>query len=70
MFDGTSLTLHSDVDRDTEMFCLQKKITKISMNHLLVHIDQDITSSPKMTTIAHHGGSIMFGDTIIYDAQR
>ena len=22
------------------------------------------------TTIAHHGASIMFGDTIIYDAQR
>ena len=22
------------------------------------------------TTIAHHGTSIMFGDTIIYDAQR
>ena len=24
----------------------------------------------KWATIAHHGASIMFGDTIIYDAQR
>ena len=24
----------------------------------------------QLATIAHHGASIMFGDTIIYDAQR
>ena len=32
--------------------------------------NQFIQQVAQWATIAHHGASIMFGDTIIYDAQR
>ena len=32
-----------------------------------VYINKQVA---QWATIAHHGASIMFGDTIIYDAQR
>ena len=40
------------------------------MHHLLELINQDIIQVAQWATIAHHGASIMFVDTIIYDAQR
>ena len=32
--------------------------------------DHIVKQVAQWATIAHHGASIMFGDTIIYDAQR
>ena len=43
MFNGTKLTLNSDVDQETYMFGLQKIIINLLMHHL-VHTNQDMKS--------------------------